>query len=80
MPDKSFSTFQVIFINGVSKRLIFFSIPNPDALPCASAFKKLPFSLDPSVYVVCFLTLLIFRVFISSSVNSKTLTSFEYEL
>ena len=80
MPAKSFSTFQVIFKNGVSIKLIFISLPSPEAELFASAFKKLPFSLSPIEYLVFAsapLTFLTFNVFNSSWVNSKTLMFFE---
>ena len=49
IPDKSFSTFHVILINGVLSKLILISLPNPEAALSATAFKKFPFSLDPIV-------------------------------
>ena len=39
MPERSFSTLQVIFKYGVFVKFIFNSLPNPDALPVASALR-----------------------------------------
>ena len=48
IPARSFSTFQVILIIGVLFKLIFTFLPKPDAELSATAFKKLPFSSDPT--------------------------------
>ena len=74
MPERSFSTFQVILINGVFDRSIVTSFPSPEPLPSASAFIKLPFSFDPNDHVVSPLTFLTFNFLNSSSVKSKTFT------
>ncbi len=73
--ENSFSTFQVIFRNGVSFRLILISFPSPEAELFASAFKNLPFTLFPNEYLVfesAPLTFLTFNLEISFSVNSNT--------
>ena len=49
IPSKSFSIFQVILINGVLFKSIFNSFPKPEAALSATALKKLPFLLDPTV-------------------------------
>ena len=49
MPDKSFSIFHVILINGVLFKSILSSFPNPEAALSAIDFKKLPFSLNKIV-------------------------------
>ena len=73
MPDKSFSTFQVILIKGVFDKSIKTSLPSPEPLPSASALIKLPFSLEPRVHVVSPLYFFpTFNVLNSSSVKSKT--------
>ena len=75
IPDKSFSTFQVILIKGVFDKSIKTSLPNPEPLPSASALIKLPFSFEPRVHVVSPLYFFpTFNVLNSSSVKSKTVT------
>ena len=67
-------------MNGVLFKLILISFPSPEAALSASAFKKFPFSFDPTEYTVLFLaplTYLTSNSKSSSSVNSNTKTSFE---
>ena len=47
-----------MLINGVDSRLIFNFFPSPDPTPSASALRKFPFTFDPKLYVVSFLTFL----------------------
>ena len=63
-------------------KLILISLPSPDAELFASAFKNLPFSLLPGLYLVLEsapLTFLTFKVYSSSSVNSNTTIFSAYE-
>ena len=65
-----------MLINGVLFKLIFISFPNPEAALIAIAFKKFPFLLDSTVYIVLLsapLTFLTCNCEISVSVNSKIL-------
>ena len=52
MPDRSFSTFQVIFKNGVLFKSILISFPRPDAAFSASERIKFPLSFLPVEYFV----------------------------
>ena len=67
-----------MLINGVDSRLIFNFLPNPDPTPSASALKKFPFSLDPKLYVVSFLTFLTSKESNSSFVKLKACIFSEY--
>ena len=67
-------------IYGVLFKSIETSLPRPDPTPSASARIKLPLSLDPSDHFVSPFTFLVLRVLNSSSVNSKTLKTSEYEV
>ena len=66
-------------MKGVSFKSILISFPRPEAALSATAFKKLPLSLEPTEYFVLLsapLTFLTSNSDSSISVNSKTLTSF----
>ena len=67
-------------INGVLFRLIETSLPRPDPTPSASARIKFPLLLEPNDHFVSPFTFLVLRVLNSSSVNSKTFKTSEYEV